>query len=69
MREYGIRLESWEQLPRADALVLAVAHRGYAARGAQEYLGKLAAGACVVDIKGALDIDALRQAGCVCWRL
>ena len=69
MRQYGIRLESWQELPRADALILAVAHRDYAARRAEDFLGKLLPGGCVVDVKDGLDFEALRRAGCNCWRL
>ena len=29
MHEYGIELSSWEDLPVADAIVMAVAHRRY----------------------------------------
>ncbi len=67
--EYGIALEDWEALPRADALILAVAHREYRQRPAADFLAKLAPAGCVADIMGALDLDALRAAGCNCWRL
>ena len=67
--EYGIALVDWDALPRADALILAVAHKAYRARDAGDFLGKLAPAGCVLDIKGALDLDALRRAGCFCWRL
>jgi UDP-N-acetyl-D-galactosamine dehydrogenase len=67
--EYGVALEAWEALPRADALVVAVAHRGYVARGAQDFLDKLSPGGCILDVKGALDLDALRLGGARCWRL
>ena len=67
--EYGIELEEWSALPQADALIVAVAHRGYRERSTAEFLDKLAPGGCVLDVKGALDLDALRRAGCACWRL
>lgn len=67
--EYGIELEEWAALPRADALILAVAHRDYLQRGSEEFLGKVAPGGCVLDVKGALELDALRRGGCTCWRL
>jgi len=67
--EYGIELEDWAALPRADALILAVAHKQYLARSAGDFLGKVAPGGCVLDLKAALDLDALRRAGCTCWRL
>jgi UDP-N-acetyl-D-galactosamine dehydrogenase len=31
MHEYGVKLEAWDDLPRADAIVAAVAHREYQA--------------------------------------
>lgn len=67
--EYGIALESWESLPRADALVLAVPHRLLLRRTPAEFLAKLAPGGCVLDVKSALDLRALRAAGHECWRL
>jgi UDP-N-acetyl-D-galactosamine dehydrogenase len=69
LREYGIRLERWEDLPRADALILAVAHREYVARKTEDYLEKVAPGGCILDVKGVLDFDALAKAGLACWRL
>jgi UDP-N-acetyl-D-galactosamine dehydrogenase len=69
LREYGIRLERWEALPRADALILAVAHREYTERRTEEFLDKVAQGACVLDIKGVLDLRSLKNAGCSYWRL
>ena len=67
--EYGIELDAWEALPRADALIVAVAHKDYLGRDAGDFLAKLAPGGCVLDVKGALDLDALRGKGCTCWRL
>jgi UDP-N-acetyl-D-galactosamine dehydrogenase len=66
--EYGIRLCAWEQLPKADALVLAVAHRDYQ-RATEDFLAKLAPDGCVIDVKGALDHAALRRAGVTSWCL
>jgi UDP-N-acetyl-D-galactosamine dehydrogenase len=68
-REYGIELEDWSALPRADALILAVAHQEYRQRPAADIAGKLVAGGCVLDVKAALDLGALRKQGCECWRL
>ena len=68
-QEYGIELEDWAALPRADALIVAVAHNEYTARAAGDYLGKVASGGCMLDVKGALDLDWLRREGCTCWRL
>ena len=67
--EYGIALQAWETLPRADALILAVAHRQYRGQGAAEFAARLAPGGCVIDVKGVLDLEALRAQGYRCWRL
>jgi UDP-N-acetyl-D-galactosamine dehydrogenase len=66
--EYGITLERWEDLPKADALILAVAHRQFLLE-TDEVLAKVNARGCVLDIKGTLDLAALRRAGVTCWRL
>ena len=66
--EYGIALEPWQDLPKADALVLAVAHRQFRL-SPDELLAKVNAGGCVLDVKGALDLSPLRRAGLSCWRL
>ncbi len=53
----------------ADALIVAVAHKAYRQMGSSDFLGRLAPGGCVLDVKSALDLGALRREGCVCWRL
>jgi UDP-N-acetyl-D-glucosamine/UDP-N-acetyl-D-galactosamine dehydrogenase len=68
-REYGIALAEWAALPRADALIISVAHKEYCERETGDFLGKLVQGGCVIDVKGALDFEALRRVGCICWRL
>jgi len=53
-QEYGIDLTSWAALPRADALIFAVAHREYCERDAPAYLDKLFPEAVIVDVKNVL---------------
>jgi len=67
--EYGIELEPWEALPRASALVVAVAHRQFLARPLSDYLGKVVDRGCFIDVKCQFDAAALRQAGLTVWRL
>jgi UDP-N-acetyl-D-galactosamine dehydrogenase len=67
--EYGIELEKWESLPRAAALVVAVAHREFVAKPLPEFLGKVAEGGCFIDVKCQFDMAALRKAGLTVWRL
>ncbi|NDP41159.1 MAG: nucleotide sugar dehydrogenase [Aromatoleum sp.] len=69
LREYGVPLIEWADLPRADAIVAAVAHREYTARPIDDFVDKLAASGVYVDVKCQADADALRQRGLVVWRL
>ncbi|MGE5639493.1 MAG: nucleotide sugar dehydrogenase [Clostridia bacterium] len=68
-REYGIRLASWEELPRAEALILAVAHRKFIQLGFERLSEKLAPGGCFVDVKSRFDRGRIEAAGFGCWRL
>ncbi|MBL8286378.1 MAG: nucleotide sugar dehydrogenase [Rubrivivax sp.] len=67
--EYGVRLQTWNDLPRADAIVAAVAHREYARLSPADLATKLTPGAPFVDVKAAFDAAALRAAGFRVWRL
>jgi UDP-N-acetyl-D-galactosamine dehydrogenase len=67
--EYGISLEAWDDLPRADALVAAVSHKELLARPLAEIQSKLKDGGCFVDVKSHFDQVALRAAGYSVWRL
>jgi UDP-N-acetyl-D-galactosamine dehydrogenase len=67
--EYGIELRTWEDLPRAQAIVMAVAHREFTERPLQDYLSKLDNNGCFIDVKSQFDRAALSQAGLHVWRL
>jgi UDP-N-acetyl-D-galactosamine dehydrogenase len=67
--EYGIELKTWDALPRADAVVVAVAHRQFLARPLDDFLAKVTPGGCFIDVKSQFDLDALRRAGLTVWRL
>ena len=69
LREYGIELSDWSALPRAHAIVAAVAHRAYRALDATQLCHKLVEGGTFVDVKAAFAPDALRQKGVRVWRL
>ncbi len=69
LHEYGLRLSDWDSLPAADALVLAVAHEQYLKTSFEDLLKKVVRQGCVVDVKGALDAEALRREGIRVWRL
>jgi UDP-N-acetyl-D-galactosamine dehydrogenase len=67
--EYGIELRSWDALPQAEAMVVAVAHRRFRALDATELATKVVPGGCFIDVKAAFDTASLRAAGLCVWRL
>ena len=67
--EYGVRLESWDELPRADAIVAAVAHKPFTDIGMAQWKTKLAPGGVFTDVKCFFDAQALRDGGYRVWRL
>ena len=67
--EYGITLSSWDALPRAEAIVAAVAHRELRDRSIDELCAKLKPGGLFVDVKCQADKQALRERGVNVWRL
>ena len=56
-------------LPRADAVVAAVAHRSFKALAAEDLCRKMVKGGVFVDVKSAYDAQALKGAGVRVWRL
>ena len=69
LREYGVALEEWDDLPRAHAIVAAVAHRVFKQRPADDYVSKLEPGGLYVDVKCQADAAVLRGRGVKVWRL
>ena len=67
--EYGVQLESWDQLPVADAIVAAVAHSEYLEMPLPKLLGKLSPGGVFSDVKSSYNPAALLEAGVRLWRL
>jgi len=67
--EYGVDLVAWEHLPKANAIVAAVAHKELADKPLDELLTKLAPGGLYVDVKSQADRAALQARGVTVWRL
>ncbi len=67
--EYGVELLSWEKLPVAEALVVAVAHNEYIGMDVGQLLGKLRTGGCFIDVKSKFDQGILGSRGISIWRL
>lgn len=69
LHEYGVNLLSWAELPRADAIVAAVAHREYVALRPADLSEKLVAGGVLVDVKASFDTAGVEALGHKVWRL
>jgi UDP-N-acetyl-D-galactosamine dehydrogenase len=68
-REYGVELLPWEHLPRANAIVAAVAHAEFRQRPVEDFVAKLSTGGLYVDVKCQADAAALQSRGVNVWRL
>ena len=68
-REYGVTLLEWERLPRAAALVAAVAHRELTARPLSDLLAKLAPKGVIADVKSQFNPDDFAGTDKTLWRL
>jgi UDP-N-acetyl-D-glucosamine/UDP-N-acetyl-D-galactosamine dehydrogenase len=69
MHEYGVKLHTWADLPKADATVAAVAHSEYLSLKPQDIAGKLVSGGPFMDVKALFDAKVLEAAGFNTWRL
>ena len=67
--EYGVSLTAWDDLPRAAAIVAAVAHSEYAELGVARLCEKLVPNGVFTDVKSFYDPAALEAAGAKVWRL
>jgi UDP-N-acetyl-D-galactosamine dehydrogenase len=69
LHEYGVELAAWDDLPCADAIVAAVAHREYRALPIDRIVERLTSGACFIDVKAAFSERDLSARGLRVWRL
>ena len=67
--EYGVTLMPWEELPQADAIILAVAHNEYTQMDLKKLLSKIIYGGSFIDVKAKFDRSALEADGFRVWRL
>jgi UDP-N-acetyl-D-galactosamine dehydrogenase len=67
--EYDVDLASWDTLPKAHAIVAAVAHQQFRARPIEDFIERLHPGGLYVDVKCQADAQALRALGANVWRL
>ncbi len=69
LHEYGVSLTTWDDLPKATAIVAAVSHQAYLDMSTDTLLAKLADNGVFVDVKSVFDPEALVRAGVRLWRL
>ena len=69
MHEYGVPLLPWDAMPRADAIVAAVAHKEFASLTLEDFSKKLVKGGAFIDVKACFDAKAIVEAGYKLWRL
>jgi UDP-N-acetyl-D-galactosamine dehydrogenase len=69
LKEYGLTLENWDELPRAEALIVAVAHKEYGEIPQQTMLSRVRESGVIIDVKSSLNLPALTAQGLSCWRL
>ncbi len=69
LQEYGVKLLEWEQLPEADAVVLAVAHQAYKDLAVGAFAKLLVSDGLLIDIKSVLERQAFGDSGIQLWRL
>ena len=67
--EFGVSLTAWDKLPRAAAIVGAVAHKQYSEMGVGQLCEKLVPNGVFADVKSFYDPAALEAAGASVWRL
>ena len=70
LREYGITLSEWGQLPQnTDAIVAAVPHSEYTNQPVAKLLASLKSGGVFIDIKSTYSPEAITATGARLWRL
>ena len=67
--EYRVALTAWGELPKADLLIFAVAHKVYLDMALDEILNNVNPGGIIIDVKSALPKNEVLARGFVLWRL
>lgn len=68
-QEYKLELSSWDDLPPADAVILAVPHEKILERETASFLEKMNKNACLIDVKAALESNVFKENGISVWSL
>jgi len=68
LHEYGVMLERFDDLPHADLVVPAVAHREYKGQSVEALGRKMVKGGAFIDVNAAFDQAAITVADFRFWR-
>jgi len=69
MHEYGVTLKDWKDLPRAEAMIVAVSHVDFLTKATSDILAKIVDNGCFIDVKSQFNESTMRNAGLHVWRL
>jgi UDP-N-acetyl-D-galactosamine dehydrogenase len=64
-----VSLTAWDKLPKAGAIVAAVAHKEYAEMGVAKLCDKLVPNGVFTDVKSFYEPAEIEAAGAKVWRL
>lgn len=67
--EYAIELESWENLPCAEAMIVAVSHHEFISKTVLDLQSKIIDNGCFIDVKSQFNQSELLESGLNVWRL
>ena len=67
--EYGVELTPWDKLPKAHAVVLAVAHKQFRALAPADFKSLMSNPSVLMDVKSIVDRAAFTGNGIEVWRL
>lgn len=67
--EYNVTLNTWENMPKVDMLVIAVGHKEYIEMPLEKLLANLNKGGVILDVKSILPRDEVKKLGFKLWRL
>jgi len=67
--EYAVKLIPFNEMPQADALIVAVAHAEYRRMSLKDLTNRLVAKGALLDLKAVFNFDAVNHSGYQVWRL
>jgi UDP-N-acetyl-D-galactosamine dehydrogenase len=69
LHEYGVKLDTWDELPQADAIIAAVSHAQLVARPLSDLQEKIVGNGCFIDVKARFVPAEIEAMGLSVWRL